>query len=173
MEFEFVRPEIRLHVTRFRDAYLGIGVALVGVYLALIGLGIVPMVGMSLAIAGALLTFSGIQRGRFRTVGQGPGVVQVIEGQVTYFGPTLGGTIALDNLVKVELMAGADGRRTWVLRDASQTTLYIPVDAEGAEALFDSFASLERLKIEKMLGQLAALDHGSVTIWQAPRPVLH
>jgi len=48
----------------------------------------------------------------------------------------------------------------------------IPVDADGADALFDAFASLPGLKTEHMLGQLRAAPDRPVLIWQRAAPTL-
>ena len=42
----------------------------------------------------------------------------------------------------------------------------IPIDADGADALFDAFASLPGLKTERMLAQLHDAPTTPVVIWE-------
>jgi len=50
----------------------------------------------------------------------------------------------------------------------------IPVNAEGADALFDAFASLPGLKTERMLAQLRDAPKSTVLIWErTPTTLLH
>ncbi|MGR3344457.1 MAG: hypothetical protein ACU0DI_14755, partial [Paracoccaceae bacterium] len=99
----FVRQELRYAIWRYRDALIGIAVSLLGVYWAINAFGFISILGMSVAVVGALLALAGIQRGRFRSRLGGAGVVQVDEGEVTYFGPFYGGSVVIENIVKVEL----------------------------------------------------------------------
>jgi hypothetical protein len=53
-----------------------------------------------------------------------------------------------------------------VLTEAGQPPLAIPTTAEGAEALFDVFASLEGIRTERMLAELQKEPKKRVVIWQ-------
>ena len=68
-------------------------------------------------------------------------MVEVDEGQVGYWGPSFGGFVALADLVEVRLTE-FHGTRQWRLRTASGEVLTVPVDAAGAEKLYDAFAAL-------------------------------
>ena len=54
----------------------------------------------------------------------------------------------------------------WVLDQPGQPTLHIPVNAEGAEALFDVFSALPGLKTEHMLAELNGGSAHPVVIWE-------
>ncbi len=168
-----IRPEISEAIQRYRDAIIGVGVSVLGLYLAINGFGFMSILGTSLAVAGALLVFAGIQRGRFRAPAGGPGIVHVDEGQVTYFGPVEGGSVLIRELSKVEYDATARPAPEWILHDSFSGPLRIPSNAEGAEALFDVFASLSGLKTERMLATLSRRRRKQTVIWQAKRPALH
>ncbi|CUH52591.1 hypothetical protein [Shimia marina] len=159
----FIRPEARAAVVQWREAVIGAAVLLLGLWGAS-GFGLVKWLGVALVALGAVLIVSGLQRGRFRTGSGGPGVVQVDEGQVAYFGPLNGGSVAVRSLSRVVL----DGRSrpaVWALYEPGQAPLHIPVNAAGAEALFDAFASLEGMRTEHMLQQLKAVSDQPVVIW--------
>lgn len=170
---DFVRPEVLQGIARFRDAIAGVGVSLLGFYWAIGSIGFMSIVGSSLVIAGALLVFAGIQRGRFRSATGGAGVVHVDEGQVTYFGPQEGGSVVIADLSKVELCPSNHGAAQWVLYDPATAPLYIPTDAEGADTLFDVFSSLDGLQTEKMLTAMKSRRKKHVVVWQSKPVALH
>ncbi|MBV1904280.1 MAG: hypothetical protein KUG58_11675 [Marinosulfonomonas sp.] len=169
----FIRAEAKEHIWRFRDALIGGCVSLVGLYMAVQSIGFFSIVGTSLAIAGALLVFAGIQRGRFRAGKDGAGIVHVDEGQVTYFGPLEGGSVVVADLEQVDLDPGTETSPEWVLHDQSARPLRIPTNAEGAETLFDVFASLEGVRLEPMLAKLNNNLNECVVIWQSKTRALH
>jgi hypothetical protein len=81
--------------------------------------------------------------------------VEVDEGQVGYLGPSFGGFVALPDLVEVRLVT-MYGRRLWRLKQADGQALLIPVDAAGAERLFDAFGSLPGMDMAALLAALEA-----------------
>jgi hypothetical protein len=168
-----IRPELRHAIWRFRDALFGLAVLLLGLYWAINSFGFIAILGISLVVAGALLAVAGIQRGRFRRGFGGAGVVQVDEGQVTYFGPFHGGSVVIENIEKVELDSTNKFARVWVLFDRAAGPIRIPTDAEGADALFDVFANLEGIETERMLSELQTDHEKPVVIWQAKPARLH
>ncbi len=167
----FIRPEARAAMMRWREVIMGSGVVLLGLWWAS-GFGVMRWLGIGLVAVGVVLIVSGVQRTRFRGAAGGPGVVQIDEGEVMYFGPLNGGTVSVRDLSRVVL----DGRShpaVWALYQPGQGPLQIPVNAEGADALFDAFATLEGLKTERMLSQLRAAPQQPVVIWAKHDRQLH
>jgi hypothetical protein len=80
-------------------------------------------------------------------------VVEVDEGQVGYFGPGIGGFVGLPDLVELRLVS-VQGGRFWRLKQADGQALLIPVDAAGAERLFDAFASLPGMDTQALVTAL-------------------
>lgn len=169
----FIRPEIREALWRFRETLSGIAVSLLGLYWAINDSGFMQIAGTSLAIAGAMLVFAGIQRSRFRAGKGGAGVVHVDEGQVVYYGPYEGGTVVISEMTRVELDPTAKPVSEWVLYVPGQDPVRIPTNAEGAEALFDVFSALEGLQTESMLAELERKPKSQVVIWQAGTAQVH
>ncbi|MEE9387382.1 MAG: hypothetical protein V3U96_02125 [Paracoccaceae bacterium] len=169
----FIRPEVLEAISRFRDAIIGVAVSLVGLYLALGNIGALSILGTSLAIAGALLVFAGIQRGRFRSGAGGSGMVLVDEGQVTYYGPHEGGSVVIADLASVVLDQASEPASQWVLREQGAVQLRIPTDAEGADALFDVFSSLDGMHTGEMLAALENTRAQVVEIWRANPAIVH
>lgn len=161
----FIRPEARAAIWRWREVLAGAGIAALGLYWVVGPGALLGWVGGALMLAGVALALVGAQRGRFRGTGGGRGVVQVDEGQITYFGPLSGGMVAARELERLVLDPSARPAH-WVLGQPGQPPLHIPVDAEGAEALFDVFSALPGLKTERMLAQLHGGTEHPVVIWE-------
>lgn len=161
----FFRPEAQAALWRWRECILGGGLVLLGLWLVL-GPGLLLAVpGYALILAGAAAVWLGVQRARFRGADGGAGAVQVDEGQITYFGPLTGGTVALREMDRLSLERAMFPAH-WRLDQPGQSPLLIPVNAAGSEALFDAFASLPGLRTERMLTELHATRHQAVVIWR-------
>lgn len=161
----FLRPEVRLALWRWREVLTGGALALLGLWLTLRAGFLLDFFGLPMVIGGAALVWIGSQRARFRSSRGGPGAVEVDEGEVTYFGPLNGGTVALRELETL-IIDGNMFPAHWRLEQRGQPPLLIPVNAAGAEALFDAFASLPGLRTERMLASLKANRHQAIVIWQ-------
>lgn len=162
----FVRPEATAVLLRWRETYLGGVLALVGTWWTFGLNGLMPYLGGALIIIGTILILVGIQRGRFRVPGDGPGLVRVTEDQIAYFGPLTGGVVALSDLTKLQIAADAKPAH-WVLSQPGQPDLFIPTTADGAEGLFDAFARLPGLRTEQMLAEMKTPSQRRSIIWES------
>ncbi|MEM0949771.1 MAG: hypothetical protein AAGK37_20400 [Pseudomonadota bacterium] len=169
----FIRPEVAEQLNRWRETLAGTAAFAFGAFWMITEPGAMRIIGTALTVGGALLLVAGIQRARFRKGSDGAGVVQVIEGQVTYFGPTDGGVLASDQLVRVELIPNGAKAPSWRITHRTGEPLTIPIDARGAEALFDVFAALPGLDTAAMLEEMNRIPAFPVTIWQQGTPRLH
>lgn len=165
-----IRPEIRTFVWRWREVIVGLAVLALGLWWALGSFGVLRWVGWAMVLGGLALGFTGVQRLRFASGGGGAGVVEINERRIAYLGPLTGGVIDLDDLTALEV--DHSGRPAqWQLSALPFTTLTIPVDAEGADQLFDVFAALPGLSTERMIAALNAVGEDSVDVWRiAPAP---
>ncbi len=161
----FIRPEAKLALWRWREV-------LVAGFVLILGLswingpgGLLGWIGWLLVAVAIALAVIGVQRARFRTGSGGQGVVTVDEGQITYFGPLDGGIIATREIERLALDPTSTPAH-WVLEQPGQAVLHIPVNAEGAEALFDVFSALPGLKTEHMLAELNGGSAHPVVIWE-------
>ena len=171
-----IRPQARAALWRWREVAVGGALAALGLWWVLGGVGIVHWLGWVLIAASAALALAGVQRARFRGGGGGPGVVAVDEGLVAYFGPQTGGAVALSEMTALALDTRAP--RRWLLSQPGQPDLAIPLDAEGADALFDAFAALPGLRAGQILAAMRDEEGGTRVLWarDAPapeRPRLH
>lgn len=161
----FIRPEVRALLWHWREAIGGAGLVLFALVWSLSSYGLLWYLSLVFLAVGLVLFVAGFQRGRFRGTGEGSGVVQVTERQVTYFGPLSGGAVALSDLSAL----GLDGQAKpahWQLMSDSQAMLQIPVDAAGADALFDVFSTLPGLRTEHLLKVMKAEARVHSVIWR-------
>jgi hypothetical protein len=68
-------------------------------------------------------------------------------------GPRIGGFVGLPDLTELRLLTHR-GRRVWKLRAATGEVLHIPVEADGADALFDAFAGLPGMDMAALVAAL-------------------
>lgn len=161
----FIRPEARDQLWRWREVIAAVLMFLLGLKWVFSGYGFTAVTGWAFVATGLVAGIIGAQRMRFRRGTGGPGVVQVDEGRIAYFGPLTGGAVAASELERLALDQSAKPPH-WLLEQPGQPPLAIPVNAEGNEALFDVFAALPGLKTERMLTELRKAGSHQVVIWE-------
>ena len=166
----FIRPEVRAQIGRWREVLIGLVIVGVGSWLALTSFGARFIVGIALFVGGIALIIAGAQRARFRRGDSGPGIVQIDERRIRYYGPFHGGSVAIAGIRRLDLNAG---RGTWLIWEADPGPLEIPVSAKGADALFDAFGALPGLSTERMLVLLNGSTRETVTVWSREPTRLH
>lgn len=170
---DFFRPEAKAAIWRFRDVWGSLIVLALDAWWAWTGIGFVRWLGYIIAVLGVMLLIAGIQRGRFRQGSDGPGVVQITERRLAYFGPLDGGVMDIADVSRLSFDPSGHPAPHWVLTGPEARDLAIPTTATGAEALFDVFATLPDLKTEKLLGVLSHPPDHRVVIWSRPVNLLH
>lgn len=163
----FVRPAARNALWQWRETLAGLALLVTALVWAGGSFGVYRILALVLTAIAVIIVVAGIQRARFRGAQDGQGVVSVDERQITYFGPLTGGTIALADIGALSLNKQSAPPH-WQLVPLHGEALRIPVDAHGADSLFDAFAGLPGLGTERMLH---ALNHGAKTqiiIWRRP-----
>lgn len=167
----FFRPEATAAVTRWREVIVAGVIMALGVWITLPPAGmIVTGFGYVLIGLGAVAMVPAVRRARFITGGNGPGVVQIDEGRILFMGPETGGAMALDDLSVLSIRRTRNGESAWVLADATQL-LVIPVDASGADGLFDAFAALPGLNAGTLVSSVQSRTQGSQRLWARERPI--
>lgn len=136
-----LRPNVTQSLHRWREVIAAACAALAGLWLIAAGGYVLVPVGTVVILLAAGWGLVALRRMRFRRPVSAPGVVEVDEGQIGYFGPTFGGFVALADLSDIRL-ADVAGARQWRLKTTDGQALLIPVAATGAERLFDAFAVL-------------------------------
>ncbi|WP_342078060.1 hypothetical protein [Yoonia sp. SS1-5] len=170
---DFLRPEVRAFFWRWREVLLATGLAVLGVWWGATGVGITRWLGFLCIAIGAAWGFAGVQRVRFAQGADGPGVVQIRERRLAYFGPLDGGVMDVEDVISLALDPSGYPAPHWVITGAGGQRLAIPVNAAGSDDLFDVFASLPGINTHKMLDVLSRTPDAHVIIWARTRPVLH
>ena len=148
-----MRPEALATLSRWREVALATGVVGLGLWVATRGGPILALLGLGIATLGAGLGLTAFRRLRFAQRVEAPGLVEVIEGEVRYFGPSFGGMVSLAELTEIRLLT-LRGRRLWRLKQSDGQALLVPTDAAGADALYDGFSSLPDLDMGAVLSAL-------------------
>ncbi|MFV0491734.1 MAG: hypothetical protein ACK5M4_07935 [Pseudorhodobacter sp.] len=164
-----IRPELRAALWRAREVWGAAALGVPGLWFMTLGGWFLTPLGVILIVAALVFGVIGWRRMRFMAEGQGgSGLVEVIEGQIRYFGPAFGGMVAIPDIGELALQH-VRGRRFWRLV-AADGILLIPIDAEGAGALFDAFASLPGLDMPELLAILEEKDPPAHTFLQLAQP---
>lgn len=159
-----IRPELAARLHRAREA-IGAGLtAALGLWIATRGGWLLAAIGGGVMVVAAGLFIMAVQRLRFARPAQGPGMVEVDEGQIGWFGPGIGGFVSLAELSELGLVT-VQGLRVWRFRQTDGQLLLIPVDAQGAERIYDALTALPGIDGARLL---AALDSPGDTpiIWR-------
>lgn len=166
-----IRPDLRAWLARWSEALVAGALAPAGLWLMLRGGWFFGLLGALVALVGAALLIGALRRLPFRRRIGAPGVVEIDEGAIRYYGAAaLGGEIALRDLTEIRLLR-LKGRGHWRLRNAGGEALLIPVDAAGAAMLADAFTALPGLDMGVVSGALAHLADQSDavrTVWRRP-----
>ncbi len=160
----FLRPELAAGLHRWREVLAGLGVVAAGAWLAGLGGWFFAGLGGLVALAGLGLALAGLRRLRFRPAGRGPGLVRMVEGQVAYFGPETGGFAALTEVERLHIAPGPGGA-VWIL-DQPQGAVEIPLDAEGAERLYDFFGVLPGIDMPAVIAAARHPPAQPTVLWR-------
>ncbi|MHA1528417.1 MAG: hypothetical protein ACTSVG_05320 [Alphaproteobacteria bacterium] len=99
----------------------------------------------------------------------GSGLVVLREGEIGYMGPSLGGFVELDGLVRVEIYLIAPGHDpVWRLVGPEDASLTIPATAEGAGHLPEALTALPGFSDLAAVGALSRDRPGRHVIWERP-----
>ncbi|WP_290689940.1 MULTISPECIES: hypothetical protein [unclassified Haematobacter] len=168
MSAPLLRPEAVATLRRWQEVLTGLAIAAVGLWVGLSGGWFFGAVGVLAGMAGLGLAVIGVRRLRFRPATTGIGAVDVLEGQIAYLSPLpeRGGFASIPEITSLSLVLSDEGR-AWRIGQAGAAPLVVPVDARGAERLYDVFATLPGLHLGAVLAALERSE-GDVLIWRRP-----
>lgn len=148
-----VRPELLAAVHRWREPIAAAALSALGLWTATRGGYVLTPLGLAILALGAGWALTAFRRLRFQQDGEAPGIVRVTEAQIAYYGPRVGGFMGLPDLAEIRLLT-LRGRRIWKLKQGDGQLLHIPVESEGADALFDAFATLPGIDMAALVAAL-------------------
>ncbi|WBU64336.1 hypothetical protein [Paracoccus aerodenitrificans] len=166
-----IRPELARWLTQRRELLAALATVLFGGWLALRGGWFFFALGAAVFATGAVWAVTSWRRLAFLHDVTAPGVVEVVEGEIRYFGArSLGGSIALHELNEIRLIR-LNGQDHWRLKSRDGQALLIPVEARGAEQLADAFTALPGLDLGRVSAALQQTEGPSLRIvWTRPKP---
>ncbi|MEJ6404173.1 hypothetical protein [Yoonia sp. 2307UL14-13] len=170
---EFLRPEVRAFLEKWREVIAALAMLILGLWMVLTGVGITPWIGGAFMLVGIGWTYAGVQRVRFDQGHDGPGVVQIRERRLAYFGPLDGGVMDINDITRLTLDPTSHPAPSWILEGEGGQRLSIPVNAAEADDLFDVFAALPGIDTSELLNVLSRTPDARVVIWERTRPLLH
>jgi len=150
-----IRPEVISLLHRASEVISATCLLAFGLWLMWLGGYLLFPIGLAVAAIAVGWGAMALRRMRFAQAVNSPGVVEVDEGQIGYLGPQIGGYVNLPDLIELRLIA-LRGRRMWRLKQQDGQAILIPVDAQGAETLFDAFASLPGMDASALVEALQA-----------------
>lgn len=159
-----IRDEAMVLLTRYAEVLVALAVVILGVLGLRQPSPILQGIGVVLVAGGVAWGRVAFRRTRFGGRGDAPGAVVVDERRITYFAPFGGGSIALDDLMRIDLVPGA--APLWTLTAPGQETVNIPHDARSADVLIDAFASLPGFRMDRALAALDKSSGGAITVWR-------
>ena len=177
----FIRPEIRDTLTRWRAALIGGLIACFGAYWTLRTGGLFMIIGVVVLLLGLALLWDGVRRARFPAGGGGLGVVELDERRISYLGPLGGGSLSLNELVRIQIVRTDNGQFRsdvlWQFMDRDGQRLAIPTNAEGADRIFDALAAFHGVDYEAVTAASGTNGKAerpqSYLIWQESPRALH
>lgn len=166
----FIRPPVVTHFTKWREAYFAGFIMGLGCWAFLQGQStlnlVLQAIGLIIALAGIIFLRTAIQRIRFRKSQKAPGMVDVTEREISYFGPMHGKTISLECLNKIELRESEAYASIWVLHHTEGDPMIVPTTAKGSDRLFDAFVSLSGVKMDVLVSAINQVPIHSQVIWE-------
>lgn len=166
-----IRPELRDLFRRWSEPIAAIGAGLFFLWLGRLGGWFFGMIGIAGGTVALIWLLGALRRLRFARGIAAPGVVEVDEGAIRYYGAQiLGGEIAIRDLTEIRLMR-LNGAPHWRLRASDGQALLVPLEAAGAPVLADAFAALPGLDMGAIAAALARLDHDGpavLSLWRRP-----
>ena len=173
----FLRPEAAKTLTRWREALIGAVVLLGSLQIAATNFGLRRGLAIAGVLIGAALFIEGVRRARLPSSDGGPGVVDVDERQITYFGPLSGGALSIDELMRVKVRTSDLGPLAsdffWEFTDKAGQRLTIPGDAENAGLLFDVLTVLPGADYEAVIKASGSTDKAEFLVWEDAQPPSH
>ncbi|AUH32910.1 hypothetical protein [Paracoccus tegillarcae] len=163
-----IRPRIAQIARRWSEPLVALLATLTGLWLASWGGWFFAALGLALALAALAWLLAALRRLPFRRNSDGPGIVEIDEGVIRYFGARLlGGEIALRELTELRLLP-LSGQQHWRLKSRDGQALLIPLNASGADSLADALAALPGIRMGEIASALHQPDSAARTLWLRP-----
>lgn len=172
-----IRDDARATIWRFREVLLGAALILLALWLYPRFFGLMQFLLLIPGGLGVFLVITGIQRARLPAgAGDGPGVVEVDERQISYLSAQGGGAVSLDDMQRIHIQVmGSDAFGApfyWHFVDLNGR-LTIPSNAAGVDLIHDAISPLQGVHYDGIIRAATAGDPQDIVIWAPERRKLH
>ncbi len=169
----FIRPGARAWLRRWAEPLVALAVAALGARVLwrarVLDSWFLLAIGGAILLGGLAAAWVGYRRTLFSGPGQGPGLVEVDERQISYMTAAGGGAIDLGAITRLEICNSPKTGPFWVLRQQDGPSLFIPIDSLGAEKLFDALLALPGIDAARLIAARQQPPADCDIIWQRPR----
>jgi hypothetical protein len=168
-----IRPEMARFFRRWAETIAAGVIALVGLrifwraYTHYNWMG--EALGGLLILIGLAASWAAYRRAQFNRGGDGPGLIEVTERQISYMTSLGGDTVDIAAMTRLEIRSTPSLGRVWVLKQSDGPTLFIPVGAAGAKNLFDAFSALPGIEQARLIEAVNTDQDHKQVIWRADR----
>ncbi len=167
----FIRPETTRFFRRWAETFAAGVIALVGLrvfwgaYTHFNWIG--AAIGGLLMLIGLAAGWAAYHRAQFNREGDGPGLIEVTERQISYLTALGGDTVDIAAMTRLEIRSVPSLGRVWVLKQSDGPTLFIPITAAGSKNLFDAFSALPGIEQARLIEAVNSNDERKQVIWRA------
>lgn len=189
-----IRRDLLMRLHPWREVIAAGLTAGIGLWLFLRGGLFFQPLGLGVIAIAAVWALAARRQMSFRRQIAAPGLVEVDEGAIRLYAvpvaqpalspvpvdsssrprpaTTFGGEVALRDLVEIRLLR-LSGKPHWRLKTGDGQALLIPVDAAGADALANAFATLPGIEMGRLSAALSPNGAVMQTVWtRSDRPRL-
>lgn len=165
-----MRPEVRALFARWQHVVIGLAAAAFGVWLLSLRGPLMTGLGTVIGLGGVIYAWGALRRLRFQLDVDAPGIVELDEGRISYFGPVMGGSLALSELTEVQVLNVAGSRLCWRLKQVDGQSLLVPLAASGADQLYDALTALPGMDGRALDSALAHRSSEPKSLWRRAAP---
>lgn len=173
----FLRPEVAALLRGWREPLVIVLMIALGLLLFRHGQNradlTLQFLGLLICIPFALGLVPAVRAVRLRRNRLDPGLVEIAERQITYLGPQFGGSVSVDAISRIEIIATDDGPFRpdvfWTLFHNDGPALSIPSNAEGADKLLDAFSALPGFDYQQVIRAMGATRNETFLVWETHR----
>lgn len=163
-----IRPEIAARLRPWREVLIALAVCAFGLWVFSRGGLFFQPLGLAILAVAAIWVVTALRKRRFLREVAAPGLVEIDEAAIRYYGARiLGGEVSLNDLSEIRLLR-LSGKAHWRLKTADGQALLIPLNAAGAEALADAFATLPGIRMGHISAAIGDPATGMQTLWTRP-----
>ena len=165
----FVRDDAAATLRKYQEVLLGIVLILIGFWILVSFHGFLRWLSVPLVVLGSVSTWNAWRRTRMKAANNGPGVVEIDERRLSYFGPFGGQSISLNDVTRIQIETTELGPFAddmfWLFYTGSELAR-VPSSAQGADAILDALSSFKGADYDAVIRASSSTKRDKFLIWQ-------